>query len=108
MTSAKITEIIKFLEAVRKRPNMSVLNFNIEAMEALIHGFNVGCYLCEEKLFPQKHKEIKDNVTIEREWHLKPVSVTYEMKERGLSDEEIIQELLTIEIEAWSKVQCED
>lgn len=105
MAKVNIEEIIRFLNHVKQKPNMYVDKSDITSMESLIYGFNAGCHIMSDAINPLKHRDIIDQVKIDRGWHFSPVSVTVEMKKRGLSDEEIIQELLDIEIETWRRME---
>jgi|RhiMetdeSRZDD1v2_1073273.scaffolds.fasta_scaffold157749_2 hypothetical protein len=99
-----IPEMIRTLEFVKEKPHMFVADNPVTSMECFLFGFRSGCY-ANTDINSLKHKNTIDEVTIERGWHFSPVPVSIEMRKRGLSDEEIIEELLTIEIEAWRRME---
>lgn len=105
MTKVDFEGITRFLDRVKQKPHMYVVRSDVTSMESLIYGFNAGCHIMSGEINPLKHRDIIDQVKIDRGWHFSPVSVTVEMRKRGLSDEKIIEELLDIEIEAWRRIE---
>jgi hypothetical protein len=105
MSKVNYSKIINALFHVKERPQMHIGKPSVESLECFIHGFNSGCFFANSDIDSAKHRKLLEQITVERGWLLRPVSVSVEMRERGMSEPEIIQELLTIEIEAWSRLE---
>jgi hypothetical protein len=93
-----IERIVEFLTSVRSRKPMHLETVDAAAAMNFLHGFRVGCMACGFDLPP----ECCEQATTGRGWEWSAAGTAGQMRERGLSEEAIADELLAIEIEAWS------
>lgn len=116
MDKSQIEATIRVLEHVRKRPGMCfgdireengshLVEQTVNSVSNFIGGLNIafavlGMY--QNRVFGQSKYHMQ--VRRDRGWEASGSGpVWYEMRKRGLSDSEIIEELLTIEIEALKR-----
>lgn len=92
-----IERIIEILRSARGRKAMYLGTADVASAEDFLNGFQVGCFACGQDIPP----EIRERVTTERGWRWSAMGPIVQMRERGLTEEEIIDELFAIEIEAW-------
>jgi hypothetical protein len=71
---------------------------DVTATENFLGGFHLGCSACGLEV----PFEIRERVTIERGWQWSAALPSDQMREKGLAEEEMIDELFAIEIAAWS------
>ena len=91
--------IVATLERVRQRPGMYVAA-ELPAVVNFLAGFYVGCSVAGVSA---PTDGLDDTVVVERGWKVSSLGPLLSMKERGLSDEAILDELLAIEIEIWNR-----
>jgi hypothetical protein len=98
--------IIEFLKAIQQRPLMYISRMDTELLECLIHGFSIGCFASSgDAGLIAKHAKLRIDVLKERGWNSEAYSPSKEMKQLGMSDVDIIDELLKIEIEVWQRIK---
>ena len=92
-----IERILYALENMRQRQPMYLEAVNIEAMVNFIHGFNLGIFTLGFKIpdmvYEQAYKQ--------RGWEYTARGAWQDMRDRGLSEETIMDELLAVEMDAW-------
>jgi hypothetical protein len=93
-------EILRFLEAFRKRKPMYIGKVEVRAAELFLAGFLAGCGACG---FPGSWEKWRDAAAA-RGWKRSPLGPVPEMRDRGMSEEEIIDELITIHAEVVRRV----
>jgi len=94
-----VEEIIERLEVISLRPTSWVAN--LDQALGFLHGLQMACSIAGLKC---GYDDVYRDVAIERGWiWLVASGALPSMKEKGLSDLEIIKELLSIEIEAWKR-----
>jgi hypothetical protein len=97
--------VIEHLEAMRERPILYIGRMEHELMERLLWGFKIGCFAAGDVDDGfEKHLEVSRQVIAEHGWEVLAISPSREMKERDLSEEAIIDELLAIEIDIWRRL----
>jgi hypothetical protein len=96
---AMVDHILDILRSARQRKPMYLQSVNIAAADNFLSGFKIGCFACGLEV----PVEIRERVTIERGWQWYAALPITEMRERGLSEEQIVDELFAIEIAAWEK-----
>lgn len=97
MVSDPTAQLITCLEAARKRPAMY---FGAVAVEPAVHwlnGFQAAVYSLLGVRDP--HLDVRQAVVESRGWEFLARHPSSEMSERGLTPGEVIDELLSIEVE---------
>ncbi len=98
MDREHVDEIIQFFEAVKARPLMYFGKFDTEAVLLFTHGFYMSLSIAKQT-FPSL--EIQKDASKNRGWNFNALGITPHMKQKELSDEEMVKELISVEIEAW-------
>jgi hypothetical protein len=97
-----IEKIIIVLENVRSRRPLWILNSTEpDAVMNWIYGFNCACGVFGLK---SDEYQLSEQIAIDRGWKWNALGAIPSMRERGLSGDEIGDELLCIEIEFWKRV----
>ncbi len=89
--------ILEILRSARSRKAMYLGTVDVPSAECFLNGFVVGCFACGRDL----PLEIHEQVTIARGWTWSAARPIDEMRERGLTEEQVVDELFAIEIAAW-------
>jgi hypothetical protein len=100
MEREKIERIIEQLENIKSRPASFIGNAGDE--EALIHffhGYSAAIFIIEGERMPIL--DVYHKIHKRKGWQINALGIAPQMKEKGFSGVEIVQELITIEIEAW-------
>ena len=87
--------IIEHLEHVRNRPEMYAGEVSERAFYAYLSGFDAACTV----LGHARSYDLYLQVCEERGWGMNALGPQKRMREMGLSEQAIVDELLTIEIE---------
>ena len=96
----RIPSIVKEFEAVRRRPDIFIGKIESKSMEHYICGFRWGAHHCAYmKKYLEKHRRIVEQVAYDRGWTMTPEFVK-SIRTSGLSEKEIIEEMLSVEIES--------
>jgi hypothetical protein len=95
-----VRQILATLSIVQNRIGMFVGGPTADAFEHFLHGFELGCSLTGWKI--DHSPESPYHTVLEAHgWTLSAMSPVQEMRDRGWNEPAIIDELLTIEKEAW-------
>jgi hypothetical protein len=94
-----VYRILEILRSARQRKPMYIQPVDVAAAENFLAGFHVGCFACGLEV----PFEIRERVTIERGWPWYAARPIKEMRERGLNEEQIVDELFAMEIAGWEK-----
>jgi hypothetical protein len=89
--------IIEILGNARSRKAMYFGTVDVPSAEDFLNGFQVGCFACRRDI----PLEVRERVTTARGWGWSAKRPIEEMRERGMTEEEIVDELFAIEISAW-------
>ena len=95
-----LQQIITLLEHIRKRPGMYLGPPSVDALVHFLPGFHAGCEIAGYRI-THVPESAYHTIVEARGWeHLanKPIA---EMQARGMSELDIIEELLQIEIATW-------
>jgi hypothetical protein len=95
-------KVVELLREVRRRPPAWLGGYSPESLLHFLHGVTAvaGAFgLRVDRYLGSAYGQ----VITERGWEHVAVAPVDEMRERGLSDPEVVQELLTIEIETWKR-----
>lgn len=94
-----IAKLLVILEHAKERPGMYFSN--IETADSFLRGFGtaVSVYLEVDEVY-----RIRVQVTNERGWPRSSREPWDEMISTGMSEEQVIGEMLNIEIEVWKRV----
>ncbi len=101
MEDQRILHIIQELERVRGRRMMFMGSNSASAASTFLLGFQSACFVFGLTL-SYKHRQL---ATEERGWSPSAEAWSLsEMRERGLTDEAIADEMLAIDIAAWRRM----
>jgi|GEM_PF-2147195 len=100
----KETNITKYLDEVRQRLQMFIDPVTPEMLKCFLDGFWAGCLATNDKLDVYDRIRFSMQVISERGWEVCSTSVAKEMRERGIDEEAIIEEMLQIEIDIWHRI----
>jgi hypothetical protein len=89
--------IIEILRSARHRKSMYLGTVDVPSAVDFLNGFQVGCFACGQDV----PLEIRERVTTARGWEWSAKRPIDEMREQGLTEDEIVDELFAIEIAAW-------
>ena|SRR5258706_9720152 len=92
--------IIRVLEDIRERLPLWVGTEPL-AIIPYLNGFYHGCHLFGLK--GGGYDKVYEETVIERGWKWGSLGAMPSMREKGLDDEAIALELVTLEIESWKK-----
>jgi hypothetical protein len=92
-----INHLLKVLHSVRDRNSMYFRPVDVVAAENFLNGFITGVASCGLEV----PIEIRESTTLERGWKWYAARPVDDMRNRGLTEDQIIDEILTIEIAAW-------
>ena len=99
MNESQIIALIEMLENVRRRPKAYV-GPELQAILQFLWGVHSTCYA----LFGVFRDEtIYEEVLKERGWEYSAIAPWGEMRERGLDEESMLNEFVTIEIEVLKR-----
>jgi hypothetical protein len=99
----RIPSLIEKLEYVMRRPHIYINKIESEFMEHYLREFRDVAHLFAEMRYWEKYLRIVEEVAYDRGW---PGSLDFvkEIRTRGLSEKEIIEEMLAVEIESWKRL----
>jgi hypothetical protein len=89
--------LIDRLEYIRARKPLYIAD-DLLPIVNFIHGFNAACHALG---LPSGHDISYEEAVQGRGWKSMEIGFEEELKRHGLTDDEIADELLAIEIEAW-------
>ncbi|MFO0203802.1 MAG: hypothetical protein ACK528_11805 [Alphaproteobacteria bacterium] len=91
----KIDQLIEHLQSFQKRKAMYVGHVSIETVEAFMTGFRIG----RHGMGLENDRELQWATEAARGWEQSAAGPVLQMKSQGLSDNEIMDELIEIEID---------
>jgi hypothetical protein len=94
MDEGAVTKAIEGLEHVRKRPTMSLGTSSEPAVQLFLMGFRSACQAIGWPIT----LELRREATWKRGWGFPAVGPAGEMRERGYTEAQVVEELLMIEI----------
>lgn len=95
--------ILEALEHIRKRPLMYFSN-DVPAVVNFLEGFTTACLL----LKPVSDYNASYQTVIEaRGWEYSAMPVWRQMKEQGMADATVVDELLAIHQEVWTQLNID-
>jgi hypothetical protein len=99
----RIPSLIEKLEYVMRRPHIYINKIESEFMEHYLRGFRGVAHLFADMKYWEKYLRIVEQVAYDRGW---PGSLDFvkSIRTRGLSEKEIIEEMLSVEIESWKRL----
>lgn len=100
-TKTGLLNIIGQLENVHKRPALFIgRKDDVDGVINFLQGFLAAC----DALGFRYSRDINRQVIIESDWETGAEGVWLQMRQKGMSEEEIVQELLRLEIKGWQKL----
>jgi|SRR5262245_5517566 len=99
----RIPSLIRELENVRRRPHVHIGKIESTSLQHYLWGFREAAHLFTHMKYWEKYLRIIEEVAYDRGW---PGSLSFvkSIRTRGLSEKEIIEEMLTVEIESWKRL----
>ena len=92
-----LDRILELLESLSKRPQMYVHPVEVATIQSFLNGLEAGCYLAGLTI----SHETRGAAAASRGWKFRATGIVWHMKEKQLTDEQIIHELITVEVEAF-------
>lgn len=96
-------KFINFFEEMLPRPIIYFGKHDTDAVVLYIQGLCMSLNITNHS-FPDE--KIYREVSKSRGWHFNALGIVPDMKKKNLSDEEMVKELVSVEIETW-KVFCD-
>lgn len=98
-------KIVELLEKVKGRTALYFWPIAPEMAVSFLNGF----YLCFQNLTEGNHEfnEYKQKVLYSRGWQVPSIVLRIQMEEKGFTAEQMVNEIFTIEIEAWKLFEQE-
>jgi hypothetical protein len=93
-------QIADLLENMRDRKPNYFLPIDAKTVGAVLSGFGLGLFTCGVKY----RLEIHHQVLTDRGWKFNALGFVPPLEEQGLTDMQIVEELLAIEIETWRRI----
>ena len=100
MDPAKVARLIEILQSVRQRAHMYVGENDPVLMTHFLNGLNIAA----ATLMGQDVQSVVWNVVRERGWSNGAKSLCHIMLERGIPPDQVIEEMVTVEIEAFQRL----
>ena len=100
MVKKKPSEI---LEDVKARALMYLGSYSFQTANSFINGFTCGINAISST-FSNSLQE-RNRVLTSRGWKVPSVRIDLEMNERGLSPEQVVNEVFEIEIAVWKRLE---
>jgi hypothetical protein len=99
----RIPSLIRELENVRRRPHVHIGKIESTSLQHYLWGFREAAHLFAYMKYWEKYLRIIEGVAYDRGW---PGSLDFvkSIRTRGLSEKEIVEEMLIIEIESWKRL----
>jgi len=104
MNHNNINEAIQILEKAREHPIAYIGGKTPDLALAFLNGFNICLTMTENLGFEQKDTRN----AIARSQGLQSTSHSRDLRKQGFSEQEIIEKLFTLEIEAWRQLLKEN
>ena len=92
-----VDRVLELLESLSKRPQMYVHPVEIATIQSYLHGLEAGCHLSGLKI----SHAARGAAASTRGWTFSQTGIVWHMKEKQLTDEQIVQELIAVEAEAF-------
>ena len=97
-----VRQIIRFLKMAMEHKGMIFGSTDIPSFLGWLSGFRQGAHFAGVMMgMDRLPNSIWQTITQQRGWQVTAVLPWWQMREKGMSDDAIIDEFLTIEIEAW-------
>ena len=94
MDKTTLAKAIEGLEKVRQRPAMFIGTVTVESMDIFLGGFTLAFWAFDYS------QEFEREATYKRGWTFPPIGPIPQMREKGYSEEQIIDELIMVKITA--------
>jgi hypothetical protein len=100
-----IVKYIKELEQMLESPRLYVHPFIPEMVETYLQGLNRGILISNELLNFNDIIHARRDATIIRGWSGNALGPLNEMRKKRVSEDEIINEFINIEIDTWRLIE---
>lgn len=97
MDQVKLAHLIETLVFFKRRKDMYLTAVNVPTVQAFLRGLTISFRVwgCDVPL------DTRAQVTERLGWRFTALGIEPQMREKGCSEEEIIDELIKLEIETW-------
>jgi hypothetical protein len=99
----RVDALIRKLENIRSRPQVTIGAIESKSLEHYLWGFREAAHLIAYMEYWEKYLRIVEHVAYERGWPMN-LSFVEIIRKKGLSEQDIIEEMLIIEIESWKRL----
>ena len=90
-------KVLALLDHMRRRTGMYVQPVEIATVQSFLHGLQKGCAFGGLKVT----QEVYEAVAAARGWKWRAAGIIWHIKAKKLDDAAIIQELITVQMEAF-------
>jgi hypothetical protein len=101
----QIPSLIDKLENIKRRPQVTIGKIESKLLQQYLWGFREAAHLFAHMRYWEKYLAIVEQVAYGRGWPMN-LSFTEAIREKGLAEKEIIEEMLIIEIESWKRLSA--
>ncbi|MGH9879197.1 MAG: immunity protein TriTu family protein, partial [Nitrososphaerales archaeon] len=99
----RIPSLIEELERIRLRPHVHISKIESESLRDYLSGFREAAHLFAYMKYWEKYLRIVEQVAYDRGWPM-VLDFVKSIRASGLSEKEIIEEMLFVEIESWKRL----
>jgi hypothetical protein len=92
--------IVRVLEHIRKRPGM-YFSSEVPTVVTFLDGFKTACVILDPEL---DFDALFKHVILNRGWEHGAQAVWSQMRERGFSEEAVVDEMIAIYTAVWEKI----
>lgn len=93
--------VTDFLCEVQKRAHVFIQPVNPEMLDCFLAGLVKGILLENPSVNDTAYRRSRETAMVSKGWTYSAAPPFLEMRNKGLSDEEIVREQMAIEIETW-------
>ncbi|MDP9007964.1 MAG: hypothetical protein M3N91_04535 [Pseudomonadota bacterium] len=102
MSEEQLTTMFKCLAGLKDRPAMYIGDHDPKKALIFLAGFTTALAVCSG--FVDHRGEVKQRIIKSRGWNWTNTGLIPQMKERGMSPEDMIAELVSVEIEMIKQI----
>jgi hypothetical protein len=97
-----MSEITDLFENIKSRPLMYIGEYNVERLNCLLMGIHLGLVI-NKKI--NNYSTCRKHILVKRGWNSSSTLIHKDMEKQGLTETQIVQELLNIELETWKMLE---
>ena len=93
--------VFEILSNIKRRPFGYIFQVTPETLKVFLDGFKLGYFASNQEVNSNYYVDYWIETVESRGWRPNNVDFTKQMYEKGMTDIEIMNELMSIEIEIW-------